>query len=66
MKEDFKEEIPLGLAFQMATNENAMAHFGAMSKEERKKVMNSAKSADSKEEMRKIVENLDETNRSKG
>lgn len=61
MKEDFKEEMPLGLAFQMAANERAMAHFGEMSEEERKKVMDSAKSVDSKEEMREIVERLDKT-----
>lgn len=58
MSIEFEKEMPLGLAFQMAANEKAMSRFGAMSEEEKRKVVDAAKTVHSKNEMRNIVEDL--------
>lgn len=55
--ENFKE-IPMGLAFQMAMNEKAMENFACMTDEEKRQVLEAARSTKSKEEMESIVEDL--------
>lgn len=53
-----KKEMPAGLAFQMAMNERAMEHYSNMTEEEKSQVLDAAKSVQSKEQMRGIVEDL--------
>ncbi|MDD3240249.1 MAG: hypothetical protein PHW47_09245 [Lachnospira sp.] len=53
-----QKEMPAGLAFQMAMNEQAMEHYARMTQEERKQVLERAKNVQSKEQMRGIVEEL--------
>ena len=53
-----EQDMPLGLAFQMSMNENAMDRFAKMTEEEKKKVVESAKAVQSKEQMRSIVDDL--------
>lgn len=48
----------MGLAFQMAMNERAMENFAKMTDEEKRQVLEAARSANSKEQMRGIVEDL--------
>ncbi len=53
-----EQDMPLGLAFQMSMNENAMDRFAKMTEEEKKKVVELAKAVQSKEQMRSIVDDL--------
>ena len=55
---NYEKEMPLGFAFQMALNEKATSRFGQMTDEEKKKVLEAAKSVRSKEQMRSIVDDL--------
>lgn len=55
--ESFKE-MPMGLAFQMSMNEKAMEHFACMTDEEKRQVLEAARSVRSKSEMKSIVEDL--------
>lgn len=50
--------MPLGFAFQMATNENAMINLAKLTEEEKKDVIDKAKQVKSKDEMKSIVEDL--------
>lgn len=52
------DEIPVGLSMALAENIRAMERFGNMGEQERKEVINQAKQAGSKQEMRSIVSGL--------
>ena len=52
------EELPLGLAFQLAMNEKAMENFTNMTDEKKKQVLEAARNTKNKEQMRGIVEDL--------
>lgn len=52
------EELPMGLAFQLAMNEKAMENFTNMTDEEKQQILNAARSTTSKNEMRNIVDEL--------
>lgn len=52
------EELPMGLAFQLAMNEKAMENFTNMTDEEKQQILNAARSTASKNEMRNIVDEL--------
>lgn len=52
------QEMPLGLAFQMSMNEQAMENYARMTDEEKANVLERAKNAKSKAEMQGIVADL--------
>lgn len=56
MKEE--QEMPLGLAFQMAMNERAMARFAQMDEAEKQATIERAKNVKSKQEMERLVHEL--------
>ena len=58
---DEEKEIPLGLAFQMAMNEKAMAHFSAMSEKEKENIIERARNVKSKQEMEGLVNEMGKT-----
>ena len=58
---DEEKEIPLGLAFQMAMNEKAMAHFSAMSEKEQENTIERARNVKSKQEMERLVNEMGKT-----
>lgn len=51
-------DMPMGLAFQLSMNEQAMENFARMTDEEKNQVLAAARSVTSKEQMRGIVEDL--------
>ena len=53
-----QQEMPMGFAFQMALNQNAMENFAGMTEEEKRQVLDAARNVHTKEQMRSIVENL--------
>lgn len=53
-----KKDMPLGLAFQLSMNEKALENFARMTEEEKKQILEAARSVQSKEQMRSIVEDL--------
>lgn len=53
-----QKEMPMGLAFQLATNERAMENFANMTENEKRQVLEAARSVTSKEQMRSIVSDL--------
>lgn len=53
------KEIPMGLAFQMSMNEKAMENFSCMTDEEKCQVLEAARSTRTKEEMKRIVDDLE-------
>lgn len=53
-----KDEMPEGLGFSMAMNEDAMVNFGKMTKEQRQKVITESKLAKSKNEMSQLVDRI--------
>lgn len=55
---DIKDDMPLSLAFQMGMNENEMKNFAKMTDEEKRQVLEAARSTRSKDQMRSIVEDL--------
>lgn len=55
--ENYKE-MPMGLAFQMSMNEKAMENFACMTDEEKRQVLEAARSTKSKAEMESIVADL--------
>lgn len=58
---DEEKEMPLGLAFQMAMNEKAMAHFSAMSEKEKENTIERARNVKSKQEMERLVNEMGKT-----
>jgi len=61
MKNIFDDEIPLGFGMALAENPAAMLAYTNLSKSEKQRIIQQAKTASSKGEMRNIVLNL--TNR---
>lgn len=53
-----RKDMPMGLAFQLSMNEQAMENFARMTEEEKRQVLAAARSVTSKEQMRGIVEDL--------
>lgn len=51
-------EMPVGLAFQLAMNEEAMEGFSNMSSEQKQQVVAKARAAKSKNEIREIVDSI--------
>lgn len=56
--ENSNGEMPLGLSFGMAMNEDAMEHFAGMSKAEKKHVMEEARQVRSRAEMDTLIRNV--------
>ena len=52
-----REEMPIGFGFALAENEKAMSSFAKMTEEEKKQVMEAARSVQTKSGMRSLVEN---------
>ncbi len=53
-----QRDMPMGLAFQLSMNEQAMENFAHMTEEEKKQVLAAARNVTSKEQMRGIVSDL--------
>ena len=53
-----QREMPLGLAFQMSMNDQAMKNFAKMTEDERQRVLENARNTRSKSEMQRIVADL--------
>lgn len=53
-----REEMPIGFEFALAENEKAMSSFAKMTEEEKKQVMEAARSVQTKSGMRSLVEDL--------
>lgn len=53
-----EQEMPIGFAFQMALNQNAMKNFAEMTEEEKKQVLEAARNVHTREQMRDIVADL--------
>ncbi len=53
-----RNDMPMGFAFQLSMNEKAMENFAGMSDEEKKQVLDAARSVTSKQQMRGIVSDL--------
>lgn len=51
-------DMPMGFVFQLALNEKAMENFSAMPEDEKRQVIDTARSVTSKVEMKGIVEDL--------
>ena len=51
-------DMPMGLAFQLSMNEQAMENFANMTDEEKTQVLAAARNVTSKEQMRGIVSDL--------
>lgn len=54
-----RQDMPIGLAFQMAMNQKAMEYFAQLSEEEKGQILDEARSASSKSQMRGIVDSLE-------
>ncbi len=53
-----EDGIPVGLGFGLAMNEKAMNSFAGMSEEEKKQVIEAARSVRSRHEMERLVDDL--------
>ena len=54
-----QKEMPIGLAFQMSMNNQAMINYAKMTAEEQGKVLEHARNTKSKQEMQRIVAELE-------
>lgn len=50
--------LPLGLAFGMAMDEQAINHYGKMTEYEKEKVLAESKNVKSKEEMQQLIQKI--------
>ncbi|MDE7415023.1 MAG: hypothetical protein K2N44_01685 [Lachnospiraceae bacterium] len=50
--------LPLGLAFGMAMDEQAIDHYGKMTEYEKEKVLAESKNVKSKEEMQQLIQKI--------
>lgn len=56
---DFQgSSLPLGLAFGMAMDEQAINHYGRMTEYEKEKVIAESKNVKSKEEMQQLIQKI--------
>ena len=53
-----REEMPIGFGFALADYEKAMSRFAIMTEEEKKQVMEAARSVQTKSGIRSLVEDL--------
>lgn len=53
-----KDELPLGLGFGLAKNEEAMQHFTNLSDTEKKQVIETARMVQSKKEMNGLIQDI--------
>lgn len=58
--EQTNRDMPLGLSFGMAMNEEALEHFAGMSKSEKKHVIGEARQVASRAEMDALIRNVAE------
>ncbi|MCI8957063.1 MAG: hypothetical protein HFG29_08780 [Eubacterium sp.] len=58
MKNNNKEEMPLGLGFGLAMNDNAMEHFSNLTDSEKKQVIETARTVQSKKEMNSLIQDI--------
>lgn len=54
-----ERDMPMGFAFQMAMHERAMENFAKMTDDEKRQVLEVARSTKSKAQMQNIVEDLE-------
>ncbi len=57
-KEKKKNEMPMGLGFGLAGNEEAMQHFSNLSDTEKKQVIEAARKVQSKKEMNSLIQDI--------
>lgn len=55
---DSREEMPLGLGFGLAMNEQAMNSFSSMTEPEKRQVIEAARNVQSKSEMESLVQDI--------
>lgn len=53
-----KDGLPVGLGFSLAMNEQAMSSFAGMGEDEKRQVIEAARSVRSKREMERLVEDI--------
>lgn len=53
-----KDEMPLGLGFGLAMNDEAMDHFSNLSDAEKKQVIETARTVQSKKEMNHLIQDI--------
>lgn len=53
-----KNEMPLGLGFGLAKNEEAMEHFSNLTDSEKKQVIETARTVQSKKEMNSLIHDI--------
>lgn len=54
------KDVPIGFGLGLAMNEQAMRHYGEMTEEERSSWLTKAGQVSSKEEMQRLVEQIEE------
>ena len=59
---DSRSEMPMGLAFQLSLNAQALENFAKLTEEEKRQVLSAARSVTTKEQMREIVSDLSKLN----
>lgn len=59
-KIDVRSEMPIGLGFGLAANEEAMEHFSNMSDNEKRQVIEASRSIKSKNDMESFVNKISE------
>ena len=57
-KEKKKNEMPMGLGFGLAGNEEAMQHFTSLTDAEKKQVIETARMVQSKKEMNHLIQDI--------
>lgn len=57
-KEKKQDDMPLGLGFGLAMNDEAMNHFSSLSDTEKKQVIETARTVQSKKEMNNLIQNI--------
>lgn len=58
-KVDSRDNMPMGLSFQLGMNAKAMDTYGKLNDEEKRQVIEAARNVGSKSEMHRIVEGLE-------
>lgn len=55
---DNREDMPVGLAFGLSMNERAMESFARLTDREKRQVLEAARSVETREQMRGIIEDI--------
>lgn len=53
-----EQDMPVGFAFQLGGNEKAMENFAKMTEEEKRQVLEAARTVESKVEMERFVQSI--------